>query len=302
MTKRKNDHRKNISNQEVDEANSFDKIFKENFEPLFLPFVERELNLVIKTAKPLKEKMQTTLEREVDFLYEIETEKGEKFILHIEVESQNNQEMIYRIAEYHGMIFRRTKLPVKHVVICLSEKKSLIRTHLKEEEIFSSFEKIELHNLDTNRLLSSQIPEVVMLAILSNYPKEDIEIILQKISKRFLTLVKNKAKLARYISQLTILAQLRNAQELTNKFFRKMALTIDYRQNPFFMDAIEKGLKVGMEKGMEKGSAQKEQEKNHLFVRNLILKTNNDDATIADLAGVPVKFVKKVRAELKLKS
>ena len=51
--------------------------------------------LKIKSATQLNEKMQITIEREMDFLFLIESESSEKFLLHIEVETGDNPDMIY---------------------------------------------------------------------------------------------------------------------------------------------------------------------------------------------------------------
>ena len=60
------------------EGNAFDKIFKEMGESIFMHLVEQILGVKIKHFRPLKEKMQTTIEREMDFFYEVETEDGEE--------------------------------------------------------------------------------------------------------------------------------------------------------------------------------------------------------------------------------
>lgn len=70
-----------------EKGNVFDKIFKENVESLFLPLIAQKLDIDIQSFKPLKEKIQTTLEREMDFFYEVLTMGGKRFILHIEFQS-----------------------------------------------------------------------------------------------------------------------------------------------------------------------------------------------------------------------
>ncbi len=56
--------------EKINEGNLYDKIFKENAEAIFLPLVESRLGIKIKSFKPYKAKLQTTLEREMDFFYE----------------------------------------------------------------------------------------------------------------------------------------------------------------------------------------------------------------------------------------
>ena len=96
MTKKQNRR----IDQQKNEGNQYDKIFKENAESLFIPLIEEHLRVKIKTFQPLKTKLQTTLEREMDFFYEIETIEGEKFLLHLEFQTEDEPNMVYRKAEY----------------------------------------------------------------------------------------------------------------------------------------------------------------------------------------------------------
>ena len=149
------------------EGNLYDKIFKENAEQLFLPLIEERLGIKIKSYQPFQEKMQTTIEREMDFFYEVQTEEDEKFLLHLEFQTDNDEEMLYRAAEYHGMALRRKKIPIRHITIYLGERKMTMKTKLDKSEIFEGFEVINIHKMDTSKLLSSQVPEIILLTILS---------------------------------------------------------------------------------------------------------------------------------------
>ncbi|GAB3019296.1 hypothetical protein GCM10027051_25460 [Niabella terrae] len=57
----------------------------------------------------------------------------------------------------------------------------------------------------------------------------------------------------------------------------------------------------GFEEGEARGQAKGEEKKSREFIENLILKLNLDNQKTADLAGVSVDFVRKVRAGLKKK-
>ncbi|MBX2921334.1 MAG: hypothetical protein KF746_04005 [Chitinophagaceae bacterium] len=60
---------------------------------------------------------------------------------------------------------------------------------------------------------------------------------------------------------------------------------------------IEKGRKKGIEEGIEKGIEKAKQD----VIENLILRLGLSDKQAADIAEVPVSFIKKVRASLKKK-
>jgi len=79
------------------EANKYDKIIKENLEALFLPFLEQLLEIRVVSAERLPEKLQTTLEREADFVCKILKKEGGKALLHIEFESDAKRAMVYRV-------------------------------------------------------------------------------------------------------------------------------------------------------------------------------------------------------------
>ena len=58
-------------------------------------------------------------------------------------------------------------------------------------------------------------------------------------------------------------------------------------------EGFEKGMERGMEKGIEKGKQE--------VIENLIIKLGLSDRQVADIAEMPVSFVKKIRAVLKKK-
>jgi hypothetical protein len=267
------------------EGNAYDKIFKEVVEKIFRPLVEKRLGVKIVKSTPLKEKMQTTIEVEMDFFYIIETDTGERFILHLEFETGINPDMIYRVGEYHGMAMRREKLPIRHVVAYLGEDPPTMRTQLKPEEVYTGFDLLDVQSLDTNELLSSQVPEVVLVAILSHYPKEEAETVLRKIVLKLKTLVKNTRIVKKYINQLMMLSRLRKIEALAIKITEEMPIHYDIETDALYLRGTQKGFERGIENN------------NYIFVTNLLLDTEFDDAKIARLANVTLAFVQTVKEE-----
>ena len=279
------------------EGNAYDKIFKENVEQIFRPLVEERLGVTIVKSTPLKEKMQTTVEVEMDFFYAIETDTGEKFILHIEFESGDNPIMVYRVGEYHGMALRREKLPIRHIVIYLGEAPPTMRTQLKPEEIFTGFDLLNVQALDTEQLLSSQVPEMILIAVLSNYPKEDAESILRNIILNLRKIIKHKRTLKRYINQLMMLSRLRKIEELTIKIAEDMPIHYDIETDALYLRGTKKGEIKGIEKGKIEGIEKGKEAKAYISVMNLLIDTDFDDERIARLVKVPLAFVLQVKAE-----
>jgi hypothetical protein len=106
----------------------YDKIIKENITSIFLPLSEKFFGIKIVRSKDLPGKLQTTQEREPDFIKKVWTDKKETFILHIEFQTTDEKEMVYRMAEYKAILQRKFKVPVKQFVFYLGVTKPKMKT------------------------------------------------------------------------------------------------------------------------------------------------------------------------------
>ena len=248
---------KEINEKEASEAlpksegNGYDKIIKENLEQIFRPLIEERLGVKILESIPLKDKMQTTIEVEMDSFFDVVPESGEPFILHLEFESGDNDKMIYRVSEYHGIALKEREREIKHIVIYLGLESPTMRTTLKPEEVFMGFELLNVHDLDAQKLLSSQVPEVVLLAILASYPEEDTEKTLNTIILTLKELAHNEHELNRHIKQLMVLSRLRKINHLAVKKINEMSFTIDKYTDVLYVEGKVEGLEEGKGKGIK---------------------------------------------------
>lgn len=268
-----------------------------------MPLIEEKLGVKIKHFHPLKEKFQTTIEREMDFFYEVETVTNEKFLLHLEFQLQDDKEMIYRSAEYHGIALRRKQLEIKHLVIHLGKGMSKMATRLPDSQVFKGFEIINIHTLDMNQLLSSQVPEVVLLTILSQFPKEKVEVVLRLILQRLKKVCRHPNELSKYQKQLIVLARIRKFDYSAIKIINDMTLGYDVTNDYLFNKGIAEGIVKGIEKGIEKGTLLGEEKGKKLKTIQAILnmsKRNFDTSLIAELLNEELTFVKRIQKELKL--
>lgn len=228
--------------EKIYEGNLYDKIFKEDAEAIFLPLVERRLGVKIKSFKPYKAKLQTTLEREMDFFYEVETEDGDKFLLHLEFQTEDEHDMVYRKAEYHGIALSIKKMEIRHIVIYLGINKPTMPTRLPEKEVYRGFDLIDVHSFDYEQFLQSQVPDVIILAVLADYPREKAESILRLIVRQLKVVCQNQSELSKYIKQLVVLARLRKIEDLTIKITEEMPITYDINTDFLYKKGTEKGI------------------------------------------------------------
>ncbi|MEM6766750.1 MAG: hypothetical protein AAF655_17580 [Bacteroidota bacterium] len=198
-------------------SQAFDKIIKENLTASFLNLLKELLGLELTETIRLEGLKHTSLRREVDFLAKAKTVQGEQFILHIEFQTHDEKAMVYRMAEYAGVLLRHYQIPIKQFVVYLGEKESKMQNSLSSKEVISGFNLISLNHYSYKKFLGSQAPEVIVLGILSDFEGRDDKEVSRDIIQRLHDLSLDKVTLEKHIDQLEILSNLRNLNEVSTK-------------------------------------------------------------------------------------
>jgi hypothetical protein len=174
-------------------------------------------------------------------LIKLRDSHNEVFLLHVEFQSKSDYEMIWRMVEYHGLITKKYKQPVKHIVIDLDEGNANIVTTLDAKFLFSGFEVIKLHDIDYSSMIISQIPAEVILAILGNFGDVEPETIIKNIGERLKEVSKSDAELKKYVAQLNVLSRLRNLQDLiTQTISKNMPILFDIENDSLVKEGIHR--------------------------------------------------------------
>jgi hypothetical protein len=264
------------------QANQYDKIFKENIEAVISSIMQNVLEITAVSMEELPDDIQHTKERKPDTLKKITDDKGNTFILQIEFQVKDEDEMVYRMGEYYFMLERKYKLPVKQFVIFLGADNPKMQTELDRERLKFSYPLVSLSALDYHIFLNSDKPEEIILGILANFKGENPENALKQILVRVKETTKGDFSLNRYFNQLRVLAQLRNLEINLKNAMDSIAEYIKEERDVLFLRGLDKG-------------QQTEQMK---VVTNLIQKLNLPFEQIADIAGTTVDFVKSVHRQL----
>ena len=219
----------------------YDKIIKENLEAILLPLAELLLGIQIHSTKKLTMKLQTTLEREPDFIREVKTPTGDRFILHLEFQRDDEAYMVYRMKEYEAILSRKFRIPIKQFVVYLGQRTSKMPSQLREEEVFTGFELLNISSIDVEKLLAKEVPEAIILAILADYEPTQSREILKRILTRLKRLSQSETQLRKYLLHLQQLSRLRNLVEQTAKSIQDMPITYDINKDFLYNKGIEEG-------------------------------------------------------------
>jgi len=161
-----------------------------------------------------------------------------RYIVHIEFQTKMPRAMVYRVAEYHGFLLAKYKLPIRHFVVYLGKSQTKAPTELPKDLQFSGYKLITLNQIPFEKLIQSKIPEEIILAIFAHYPKHDPERVARIILYRLKEVCKDEASLRKFITQLTFLSQLRKLDGYVKQIADSMPITIDLRENALVKDLI----------------------------------------------------------------
>jgi len=240
------------------QSGQYDKIIKENLE-VTLPVIIRDvLGLDILQSEELPDDIQHTKERKPDALKKVTDTAGYTYVLHVEFQTSDEQEMVYRMAEYSVMLIRRYQLPVKQYVIFLRDAEPKMPVSIDTDDLKFKYQLIRISEASYKLFLKAENPEVKMLGILANFGKDDRYKAVKSIVDQVQSFTKGDFAESRYFKQLRIFVQLRSsieqqfekAMETITKFFKE--------ENDFlYRKGEEKGIEKGVEKGLQKGKNEK---------------------------------------------
>ena len=273
-------------NQSKSQANQYDKIFRENMEVVLPGIIKYLLKLDIIESEELPDDLQHTKERRPDLLKKVKDASDKVYVLHVEYQTKNESDMVFRMAEYNIMLQRRYRLPVKQYVVFIGSAKPKMVTAIVTEDFQFRYNLVAFSSVDYKIFLKSDKPEEKILAVLANFvndsPLEAIVTILKEIK----SISGGDLSESRYFNQLRVLVQLRKlenqldiAMETITKFFKE-------ERDPLFR------------RGEARGKVEGEAKKSHDVVENLITELKLSNEQIARIAEVSIDFVQKVRADL----
>ncbi len=230
----------------------FDKVLKELFIDLFLPFISEEYGIKKEDIGVIDTTLKRTQERRMDFACKVLGK--EEYIIQIEFQTKNDTLIHYRMLDYYEVLARNEDLPVKQLLIYVGKEKMTMRDSIQHPNLKFNFKISNLSEINYHTLLDSNLPESVMLAILGDFQKENPKQVISNILDRLRAVVEDDTFLQKCYFRLEILSELRNLETETIKQIRDMPITgIDIRKTYFYQEVQRLEREFGREEGREEG-------------------------------------------------
>jgi hypothetical protein len=198
------------------QGNSYDKVLRENMESVLPVIIKDVLALDITSSEEIPDDLQYTKERKPDVLKKVTDRNNKTFILHLEWQSQNEKNMVYRMAEYAVMLLRKYQIPVEQYVIFIGRGGVTMSHSINYKNFKFHYHIIALKDVDYNFFLHSGDPAIKVFSILGNFGKEDEDVAVRNILEDVKSSVGGPLERGHYFNQLRILVKLRNANVKLN--------------------------------------------------------------------------------------
>src|SRR6187402_2655368 len=231
------------------QGNGYDKIIKENMDAALPAIIENVLSLDISESIEIPDDIQYTKERKPDVLKKVTDRDNNTFVLHVEWQSRNDKDMVYRMAEYAVMLYRKYRLPVKQYVIFIGNGGVKMITAIKHENLRFRFKIIDFKKFDYKLFLNAEDPAIKVFAILGNFEKDGEEKAVENIYNEIKSADAAGLTGEKHFNQLNILVKLRN-KNINLKFKNMISVSSFY--------TVEKDARylIGKEQGIEQRQKQ----------------------------------------------
>ncbi|SFD56625.1 conserved hypothetical protein (putative transposase or invertase) [Chitinophaga sp. CF118] len=228
------------------QGNGYDKVIRENMDDALPDIIKDVLHLDVATSEAIPDSIQYTKERRPDVLKKITDRNNNEYVLHLEWQSQNDKNMVYRMAEYAVMLHRKYRIPVEQYVIFIGKGGAKMSCELKHKNLQFRYEIIDFKNFDYKVFLCSESPAIKVFAILANFEEDGEDNAIENIYKEIIAADKKGSTGNKYLNQLRVLMNL-----LTTNIklkFKKMIST-----NTFYTKETDVFYLVGKDEGKEEG-------------------------------------------------
>lgn len=224
------------------QGSEYDKIFKENMEANPEGIVEQVLSMKIFITEELPDDLQHTKERKPDLLKKVQNEDGQAFILHIEYQRSNDQNMAYRMAEYSIMLQRKYRLPVSQYMIYLGQEKLNMPTEIESTNFKFKYEVKAISTIDYRLFLNHEVIEMKLLAVLADLSAVDPKEIIRELILEITEIVAEELVLGKYMNQLKIFAQLRDLEQTLKEVMEEVSSWYVKERDPYYIIGRDEGV------------------------------------------------------------
>lgn len=238
----------------------YDLAFKNMFSGLTSDAINYFLKIEYQKLEELNIEFPIIESRESDMIFKCITKEGNPLAVHIEFQSNNDDEMPYRMLEYAALIMRKYNLKPYQVVIYVGENELNMSDNLNFSFNEKNFLKYNYRIIDVSKIKFSEITKTNYYELFALLPlmdkekrKEDEEKYLQECARVISSIPLEEDRKKEIAARAKIFAELVYDRDIVNRIFSEVMKMINLEKSATYRELIEKGRQIGLEEGKQLG-------------------------------------------------
>jgi predicted transposase/invertase (TIGR01784 family) len=264
-----------------------DIITKEAIKTLVVDIAKYILEIDINNIEFIDKELLRVEDRRADVVAIIDN----SYILHIEIQNNNDKNMHNRMLRYYTDIRFISKLPIKQYLVYIGRDRLNMQDKIIDSDINYYYKIIDMKNIDCEKFIKIDTPDSLVLAILcdfkDNNPQDVVNFIINRLHEKTNS---DEREFRKYMIMLEELSENRNLLEFIKKG-EEMLTQINYEKLPSFYLGLEKGIERGIERGLEEGiekGLERGLERGKLESAQVMLELGIDANIIANRLGIDI--------------
>ena len=278
-----------------------DLISKQLLQRILIGFGNRLFDLNIVEAELLSNEQARIESRRADLVARVKEGDGKSYILHVEIQNDNQRDMPLRMMCYYSDIAlaHAGETIVQHLLY-IGKSPMTMSDHVRGEDWLYRYKVLDMRDQDSEHFLNSDNPDALVLAILCDPKSLEPNALVAHIIKELRRLHGDKLdNLRDSLKMLDVLSGNRGLQDVVEETIN---MYIDEEKLGIYQ-AVKKrsearGIKKGEARGIKKGEARgiKKGEAQGLKKMVLRLLAKLPPEQVADLSGMSLAEVEAIAA------
>ena len=255
-----------------------DLISKQLLRQLAVDFSNQLFGLNIVEAELLSSEQPRVEERRADLVARVKNREGKSYILHVELQNDNQKNMPLRMMRYYtDLALEHEDEEIEQHLLYIGKSPLAMADQVQARKWRYCYNIMDMRRLDGEDFLRSENPDALVLAILCDMGERKPDAVVTHIVSELRRLHGSKIdSLNDSLLKLETLAENRNLQNLVKEKY-KMIVNIERL--------------ASYQEGVERGQEQERQE----IVLRLLDKLPPEQ--VAELSGVPLEKIKAIQEE-----
>lgn len=236
----------------------------------------------------LATEQQRVEDRRADLVAKVK-QAATEFILHIEIQNNNDATMPLRMLRYYTDIcFAHPNLSIHQYLIYIGSQKLTMPAQKCDYGLKYRYTIVDMHEVDYQDLLKQNTPDAIVLAILGDFKQTSQQQAVHEIvAQLHQNLQSHPQRFREYLYMLEILSENRDLKAYIEEA-ENMITQVNIENLPSYSLGMKRGIKEGMEKGMENAVEQ--------IIRQLLMTQSPEQ--VANLTHLPFEKIIQIKSKM----